>query len=376
MSSKSLSKMENLQFWNVRDVEIKRRLNSTNPKEITPYKRYHPSHRREAVSFITDDLELIKMHEELGWTYHKIKEGFRVRAPEEWLVDLSDPYKIMFYADYIINFAYYLYLNDLKKNKTFEKVANEVLNKYNLKNLNVFLLEGESLETEIRVAGTDKRIKFFKDVLFAELKSKPEWSYYEKIAKEQLGTLRYKRPKMAHINVKEEIVQNFFYRAKELYKNFKLMKEDKFNKEFIQDLFRDIPLDFDVYVFIPNSCFQYVFSFVNESNIKKIMFLESHAGIKDALEGRFFSKQVKGKRVLIIDNSYSGSTLNKAADIIKKEGGITKKLALFPKSRLSFNNADYFLFINKIYKKEDINLTDQDWKEKLYIKTVKYKNGK
>lgn len=376
MSSKSLYRMENSQSLNATNVEIGKQLNRNKENRPVFIRKYCDSHKRESVSFITDDLELIQTYEELGWNYTKINKGFKVRAPEEWLVDLSDPYKIMFYADYIINFAYYLYLNDLKDKGIFEKTAREVLKKYNLKNLHIFLLEGESLETEVRIAGTDKRVKFFKDILFVELRTRPEWSHYEEIAKRKIGDLKYKRPKITNIDKQKEIVQNFFYKSKELYQNFKLIKDDKFNKKFIKDLFRDIPSDFDVYVFIPNSCFQYVFSFVTQDNIEKIMFLESHSGKKDLLEGRFFSKQIKGKKVLIIDNSYSGSTLNKAAAIIIKEGGIAKKLALFPKSKLSFENADYFLFINRIYTKEEVRLTEPNWKEELYIRTVKYKNGK
>jgi hypothetical protein len=341
-------------------------------EKITLKKIYYPPHEREEVSFKTRQLESVAKYCEKGWTYKKRKGWFVLRAPEEWLVDLSDPYKTLYYGNHITNYAYFLFLKEVIANRSINPLFSEVIKKYGLDKFKAFLLNGKSLETEVRIAGIDNRISTFKDLLFTEVKNSADWHKYINRAKKEIGDITIFKPKRIKLENAEPLVQNFFFKTKSLYEKFRTFKYDIFNKKFIKDLFIAVP-NFDVYVFIPESCFRYVFSFVNKSNIKKIMFLESHADSSDEQEGQSFSKNLKGKRVLVIDNAYTCNTLNKAAKIIRKYGGIPKKLALFPKSRLSVVRADYFLFNLRLFRRKDVNLKDKCLMENLYKESLKYK---
>jgi len=102
---------------------------------------------RTKVCFITNDLKTVADKVSQGWAYTKIKKGFWLQAPELWLADISEPTKVFYYSDSLINnFAYFLYL----KSKTSKQLIKLV--KKNLSdNQEVFVSEGPSLETEVRI---------------------------------------------------------------------------------------------------------------------------------------------------------------------------------------------------------------------------------
>ena len=129
-----------------------------------------------------------------------------------------------------------------------------------------------------------------------------------------------------------------------------------------------------MYLFIPWGCFSYISSFINADNISKVMFWEAHSGKDRSHKNRYLAKDLKGKKVLIIDNSYSGSTLNQMSKIVKKEGGIPIRLALFPKSRFSVENSEYILFIDEILESSSIDLSKKDWLKDTYKKILLEKN--
>ena len=81
---------------------------------------------------------------------------------------------------------------------------------------------------------------------------------------------------------------------------------------------------------------------------------------------RLLAKDIEGKQVLIIDNSYSGGTLTKMRDIVAKEGGIPSRLALFPKSKLSVQNSELALVLDTIIESETINTENPSWATDLY----------
>jgi hypothetical protein len=81
--------------------------------QFNDWLNFDSDHQRNEISFITPNVETFFEKTEIGWTFKKIPEGFLMRAPEEWLVDLTDPYKINFCGTFVCNLAYFKFLKSL-----------------------------------------------------------------------------------------------------------------------------------------------------------------------------------------------------------------------------------------------------------------------
>lgn len=330
---------------------------------------YHNMHDREEVSFQTSDVEMLYSYLKRGWSFKTIKEGFIVRAPEEWLVDLSDPYKISFYGNLETNLAYYMYLKQLLRENKLESYVKDIIKKYKIKNFDFYILKGNSLEIEIRIAGYDKRVKLLKNYLFENIKLEEDWNTYLNAAINLIGCNQKIKLKKVSIHNAEKVTKKLFNTLRKYYGPFNAFNKKVFNKEYFKDMFVDFP-SADVYIFIPWGCFQYVSSFVNKENFPKIMFWEYHAD-KDRIHmNKFMSKSLKDKKVCVIDNSYTGSTINVISEKVKVEGGNPFRVALFPKSKRAINNCEYCYFIDKIIESKNIDTSDPNWPINTFVKVV------
>ena len=123
----------------------------------------------------------------------------------------------------------------------------------------------------------------------------------------------------------------------------------------------------DVYIFVPKSGFKLALGFVDwREKHDDVMFWEYHAGQTMSYEGQMFPKTLEGKRVAIIDISYSGTTLNQLHRKVSDEGGIPYRVALFPKSRRDVTSSEYFIFLDSLKRFQGMDL-DDNWAEDLYI---------
>ena len=59
---------------------------------------FDESHQREEVSMVTYCVEDLYAKMKDGWTFKRNPQGFILRAPEEWFVDISDPYKAVYHG--------------------------------------------------------------------------------------------------------------------------------------------------------------------------------------------------------------------------------------------------------------------------------------
>ena len=344
-------------------------LNQADDKHFFDGVNFDPNHQRQEVSFFTPDLEVFSNKCRKGWSYKKTPGGFLMRAPEDWLVDLTDPYKVSYCGDAACNLAYFNFLSQTIKDGGFGDLAEEVIKRKGLTGLQYLLLTGPALESEIRVAGSDSRIKDFKRELYEEVSSLPEFGILKDRASEFLGDCHALNAKRISIENAPIDVSSFFYLLKAYYGAVDNLKMDSFNPIYFPELFNGVP-EHDVYVFIPWGCFRYISSFVNKENRDKIMFWELHYDEYQVHTNKCLAKDLEGKRVLIMDNSYTGNTLNRAKDLVEKEGGYPSRLALFPKSRLSVANSEHVLFIDKVLKSDTLNLDRSSWLADTYKRVL------
>jgi hypothetical protein len=274
------------------------------------------AHLREEVSFQTFDLEIVYNKKVQGWVFKTIKEGFIIRAPEVWLVDLSDPYKITYYNKVEINLAYYLFLKDLIANDGLNDFIKSILKNNSIENFDFYILKGQSLGSEIRISGSDLRIHLLKDLIFETATSLMVWNKYLDKAVSFLENFRQVNIKKISLSQMNEKIQDFYNRLMEIYLPFNVFNKDVFNTLFIKDLFKDIP-DFDVYIFIPWGCFRYILSYATTGDFDRVMFWEYHADRDKLHMNHYMTKDLNKKRVLIIDNSYSGKTLSRVSKMVK-----------------------------------------------------------
>lgn len=124
----------------------------------------------------------------------------------------------------------------------------------------------------------------------------------------------------------------------------------------------------DYYLLVPHSGFKFLDDFSKKFGYKKILFYEKHF----SQEGDFWVKKVnlKKKRVVIFDVSYSGNTLNWIADIVQREGGKPIKIAVFPKSTLAVKLADYVVLLDRIIKTSSLKI-EKGWEFKIYNQIMK-----
>ncbi len=156
-------------------------------------KQYHPSasfsdfvdygnHQRSAVIALTDNLDYVSEVQKKGWTVECVKNKlYRLKAPEISILDISDPFSV---SDPVINFHFFTYLKTMIESGYFYKLVNDIIAKHNkYHDLEWLISSGPSMETEIRLIGSDSRInQLVKEILFL-IKRTNRWkSILESIA--------------------------------------------------------------------------------------------------------------------------------------------------------------------------------------------------
>jgi hypothetical protein len=276
-------------------------------KFIESGKKLDKFHLREEVSFETLEYEDVTDFNSIGWTYKRINNGYIVRAPEQWLVDLTDPYKVSACIDFTVNLAFYNFIKYLVKGNNFESFLKEVIKNNDIQGLVVQYLQGPSLETEIRIAGSDNRVKNMQKLSLLEAMKNPDWQIFHKQAVLYLENIRLKNFDKRLFPIGVEKYQQFYMKVNEYLGKSNKTGRDLFILEFIPGLFNDVP-QFDLYVFVLWSSLRYIPSFLTDDNISKIMFWDPYYGNIN-FPNRILNKNIIDKRILIIDTSYSGGTL-------------------------------------------------------------------
>ncbi len=324
---------------------------------------------RTKIRFLTNNLKFASEKARKGWFLDKTPEGFYLEAPEVWLIEISEPTKVTFFSNNPVdNYAYFLYL----KNKKPEELISLLKS---INDVDIFLSQGNAIDTEIRIILDDRKegqrlriglySKFLQDV------------NYKKFIEKSRGIIGETRSMKIERNKKisdySPKIRRFFYKIKENYSFVNLENRALYSSDFISGLNTQIESLFnfaDLFVFIPWGCFKYIGNFITEKTVNKVMLWEFHMSDFRDHQHRFNSQNLKNKQVILLDKSYTGGTLDRAAEAIKKEGGNPIKVALFPKSKMAVKKADYIVFLDKVLKASEVDVSSPRWYDVLYKKVL------
>ncbi|MEI3434182.1 MAG: hypothetical protein V8R26_04055 [Clostridia bacterium] len=323
---------------------------------------------RSGIVYYTEDLDELYNLTKKGWKFYCCNKGFRLTPPEESIVDITNYDKSIQYQNLDFNLIYYKFLKKLLENNKLNSYINIILqeNEIFYKDFKYLISSGPVLETEIRIFGSDKRIKKLKiDMVNKFINSK---NYQDSRNKLNLKLLETKNIPLSKRAEKEKV---FF---EEIKRKVSLIRDSNTYNEKIYKIYNMQLIEndnFDIYIFVPFGCFKYLSSFITIENVEKIMFWEEHAEKTRTNTFKLFSKDLKNKKILIIDNIYSGKTLEKLKTKIRIKGGIPYVLGLNPKNKNNILTSDYIMILNHIYKRNDLNIEKKDFFENMYKKILK-----
>ena len=326
---------------------------------------------RSIATYYSSDLAEIHEYVSKGWSYeidYKGK-GYWLRAPDEWVVDMTDPFKIYYYGNPVVNLAYYKFLKHYSDKNQLKEYVNIIIKKNRVyyKDFEFEIADGLVLQSEIRIIGSDSRVKTLKRDMF---KNFVESTAYEKLLnyyKNCLGEIR-------DIEIERIEKNNYTPKIKDFYNktNFYLKTIGSSTNEslkVIKKLVDQLP-EFDVMILIPRGCFKFINSIVNDENVDKVMLYEMHVNSHVNKSFTLYGQSLKNKKVLIVDQIYSGKTLQIMKDIVIQQGGIPRTLGMFPKSTYSFYGSDYVAILDNIIKTNNMEITN-NWIIKSYKQILK-----
>jgi hypoxanthine-guanine phosphoribosyltransferase len=148
-----------------------------------------------------------------------------------------------------------------------------------------------------------------------------------------------------------------------------IIESIKYNPIKINNVVEQLP-EYDVLILIPKGSFKYFSTFINEDNKEKVMIWEIHANRNVTGNMKLYCKDLHNKKVLIVDNIYSGKTMKIIKDLVIQEGGHPITLGLFPKSSSAINQLDYFMVLNKVYNSKEF-INEKNWYIKYYTDAIK-----
>ena len=329
---------------------------------------------RSGIVYTTDNLEELNELVKCGWKYNVNSKGFRVIPPEEAIVDITDYKKAYQYGNPIFNLAYYDFIKDKIENNLFENYINCIIEKngFSYRDFNYLVSTGPVLDTEVRIAGSDFRIQKLKMDMVQEFIDSSEYRKYMKNAKVEIPC-----SKKYMLYIKE--YNSLSKKEKDFYKDIKqkvslIKKVEPYNNkiyeiENLDKLLKDINID--VILFLPFGCFKYLSLFVTTSNIDKTMFWEYHCENSKNSMFKLYDRNLKGKNVAIIDNIYSGKTLNKIKREIVKQGGNPIVIGISPKNKNNILITDYIIILNQLFNSKDIDINDDDIFREKYIEILR-----
>ena len=320
---------------------------------------------RAMAAYRTKNSEEVKEKKELGWTATLIDKAqtYYLRSPDTWLVDLSDFFKVNYYGNPIVNLAYYLFLTNKYKNNALNDYINYIMSKKPVyyKNFQYVVVFGIVLETEVRLLGSDNRLNNLKKDIFSDFYKS---AYFKQFYSRALKMFKGKTDFSSVFHEKEEKNELAFKLFQEKVAEHKNIN---FNYKKIDGLISQLP-EYDYLMLIPKSGYKYLCSVVDEASFDKILFWEIHANTSIKSQ-KNFNFNIKDKRVLVVDNIYSGKTMSIITELIKKRGGIPITVGLFPKSYHSALGLDYFVYYNKLYSTKEFKYK-KNWAVDSYVNVL------
>lgn len=326
---------------------------------------------RSGVEYYTENLEEAKLLVDIGWKYNKTSVGFRLVPPEISVSDLTEYKKAMQYGNLSFNYIYFKYLKTLLRKNILSSYIKEIIeaNRLKYKKFRFLISTGPVLDTEIRILGSDNRIECLKIDMVEKFINSKEYLEYTKLYNNVSEACKELETSNIPLNTQPKVLQEFYNMLQtkiELISDKKIYNDKIFKIYGIEKITEKI----DIMFFLPFGCFKYLSSFVNVENVRKIMFWEFHADNSKESTFKLLNKNMNNKNVLIIDNMYSGKTMKKIKEKIIELGGKPILLGLNPKNITNLQVVDYFMILNTIYKKDELNINKENFFEEIYEKTL------
>jgi hypothetical protein len=317
---------------------------------FTKHLNFNP-HKRFEISLITNDLKKISELKYKGWIKKQTPEGIKLKAPEVWLVDLTDPFKHDLFKSTKLVFDFYNFLIQQINTGSINNLIKSILDENQIKELEFKLVNGKSISYEIRVIGSDKRVYLLRELLL---------EYFLVNSNKQ-----YIVDKNLCLENKDQKL--FFEKLINTYQKENICENKKLQNIEIKNL--TLPFEnYDYVVLIPTSCFKYT-GLLKNINCKKIVLIRTHASNNFLIEDTInFPSNLNNKKCLVMDISYSGETLKFMKSYLSNLGAKVETLALFPKSQLAIKNSDYCIILNEFCSsKELLNLSIEKIYEKIGV---------
>lgn len=328
---------------------------------------YNTENGQSDAYIISANLEIVSSLILKGWKASKQKEGYYLRAPSTWLVDMTDPFKIDYYTDLYVNFAYYFFLDELVKcGKVLEWIDNVTkLNACYYDGLEYTWTQGPIVESEFRIIGSDNRIKQLKDDLFEYFMQGNEAKKYLSYAKEYLGDINPLSIREKSLNSNNQELKKYFEHIDKIFSCHNIKIYNPQNIHFDLNL---LP-EYKRLILAPTGCFDFLLSVIESTNVKldKIGYYEVHSDPKKIGFSYYNCEIEMGDAVVVLDKVYSGYSLDEMAQMVKSMGGSPIKVGMFPKSRVGIKRCDYVIIGQKIFKAEEV-LSTKEWIKVYYKK--------
>lgn len=324
---------------------------------------YNKPHSKQEIVYSTNNSEEILDLVQSGWRLFPGAKKWVLKAPEATVCDLSEidknpskePNEIL---------AFYRTLTEAN----FTKLITGFKHSYAIED-EIVPISGTSLETEKRIASSNKKaFTIYRKNFFNFVK---DTSMFQKESETLEGTLKKREYKIRFKPLKDccSLSNLFIKDVKELYTSFR--------KDIMETIGQDrIPygiwkqLDFDVIIFVPVAGLKYAAGYIEDiKDDKKIMLWEYHTGTDLNKELISFRKNLKGKKVAVVDRAYTGNTINYLKKEVEKLGGNCTPIVLFPKSKTAIECSDQVLFVDTFVSKKKLHI-NSNWAENLFIDVI------
>lgn len=322
---------------------------------------------RSGVVYYTESLDELYELKKLGWKFNACNAGYRIIPPSVTVCDITECKKIEQYKNIILNLAYFTFLKKLKEKHKLEDYICRVLknNEVYYKNFSFHVSYSPILEAEIKIEGVDQRLYRLKEDMLVEFMNQDDYEYAYLLSKKQISINKM------YIKEKENNPKILSFYETLMQKN-SIVKPVNIPFEHYQiDTSVLETLEYDIMLFIPYGCYKFINLFINKNNYQKVMFWEVHIDQSKPNIHKLYAKEIRGRRILILDSVYSGKTLLYIKKMIEKMGGIPIVLGIYPKSKSVINILDYVLLINKVYKTDELDLDDSKFFEHIYTNSCK-----
>jgi len=314
---------------------------------------FNQAHQKQEVLNLTINADKVISLVDKGWEKHLGRNKIIMRSPEKVLCDLSEKCANVI-TDENLLLNYYYYLNEVNLDKFLAKTYRA---EKKFEGMKFISLKSPSYVSEVRIAASDSRISDFAQTIADSFLNN---NGFRKIKqKKELYSFSDLKP----------YVKKFYKKLQDRYLKLGYTLYEKPQIPILK--FWNRFDNYDLYVFIPKSSIKYSLSFLEQMGPKygnKLMFWEYHTGNDTNKEMILYNKKVEGKKVLLIDRSFSSYTLVHLGQKIKSAGAKqVDRLALFPKSKAAVLNSEFCYFWNKIFASQEVDLRD-NWALKLYKK--------